>query len=83
VNYLEQPANLFVLITPQEALARYEEFGNALAKDGLLKGYTAEEFRSHIQELYEKTARIHQLQVSAHHHNGTVEADIVLNPSPR
>jgi hypothetical protein len=82
-NYLEQPANLFVLITPQEALARYEEFGNALAKDGLLKGYTAEEFRSHIQELYEKTARIHQLQVSAHHHNGTVEADIVLNPSPR
>jgi len=82
-RYMPERANVYFRISPGEAVERYVEYGTELAAEGLLAGYSAEEFAVRAEELSGIVAGIDVVRIVARHRNGIVEADIEIESSGR
>lgn len=80
---LRQRANLYLRIEPLACTQIVTDAGRQLARDGLLRGYTLEEYREAAAKWIEQASSIDEATVWLTVNNETVEIDLQLSPGRR
>ncbi len=77
---LRQRANLYLRIEPLACTQIITDAGRRLARDGLLRGYTVEEYRKAAAEWIEQASNIDEATIWLVVNEETVEIDLQISP---